>query len=117
MIDVAGPGAQHVGIARHKFVDVEYPISALAVRNLPAAAWDMPQTGREIGLARAHKNHVPAPVLVAIGDRKALHGMIPKHAPPRPLGNGQAGDFGAVLGSGDKLARRGGGQGGEKEEG
>jgi hypothetical protein len=77
----------------------------------------MPKAGGEVGLARTHQHHVARAVLVAIRNRKALDRMVPQDAPTRSFGDGQARDLGAVLGGGDKFARRGCGHGEDKEEG
>ena len=54
VIDRPGPGDAARRRHRARFVDPENPVAALPVRDLPPAARDMPQTGGEIGLARAH---------------------------------------------------------------
>ena len=96
VIDGSAAGAEHIGIPRDRLVDVFDPIAAGAVGDLPPPAGQMAETGGEIGLVRAREHHAALAVLVTILHRKALHRMVPQHAPSTALGDGNAADLGAV---------------------
>jgi len=77
VIHKACAGPQHIGIARHGFVDLEDKRTALSVAYLLSAAGDVVQTGGEIRQMRPDQHNVPATVLISVRNLEAFDGMVP----------------------------------------